>query len=117
MTDGYTMKPDDMILRRHAKCNGIYISTDMDSSAVVLNDVTFRRLILPRRQISAEHDKIYVSVSAGRDKIDSFLNVDCAAVELYDVTSRRLRLPRRDISAGRDGSFVPPEIDSGPSAG
>ena len=72
MTDDYTRRKDDMILRRLAECDENYISTDIDSSAVILNDVTFRRLILPRRQISADHDKSYARVSAGRDMIDSF---------------------------------------------
>ena len=46
--------PNDMILRHPAECNENYISTDLDSSAVILNDVT-------------KHDKSYASVSAGRD--------------------------------------------------
>ena len=50
-------------------------------------------------QDSAEHDKCYISVSAGRDKTDVFLKVDYTAVELYDVTFLRLRLWRKDNSA------------------
>ena len=68
-------------------------------TAVKLNDVTFLRRRLPRRQDSVEHDKSYIGVSARRDKIDVFLNLDNTAVELYDVIFRRLRLPRRDVSA------------------
>ena len=99
MTDGYTMKPNDMILRHLAECDESYISAEIDSAAVELYDVIFRRLRLLRKNVSTRHDKC-----------DGFLNVDCVAAELYDVTFRRLRLPRRDISTERDGSFVLPEI-------
>ena len=69
MADDCTRRKDDMILRRPAECNENFISTDMDSSAVILNDVTFRWLILPWRQVSAEHDKTYARASAGRDML------------------------------------------------
>ena len=120
MTDGYTMKPNDMMIRRtsfhpeNASAEGdeSCISPGIDSAAVELNNLTFRQLRLQRRNISAEREKNYVNVPAGRDEIDGSLNVDCMAVELNDVTFRQLRLPRRDISAEHDGSYVPPEIDS-----
>ena len=51
------------------------------------------------RQNLAEHDKSYISVSAGRDKFDVFVDVDDMAVELCDVAFRRLRLPRREVFA------------------
>ena len=65
-------------------------SPEMNYTAVELNDVTFLRRRLPRRQDSVEHDKCYISVSASRDKIDVFLKLDYTAVELYDVTFLRL---------------------------
>ena len=71
----------------------------MNCTAVELNDVTFLRRRLPRRQDLADHDKSYNSVSAGRDMIDVFLNVDYTASKLYDVIFRRVRLPRRDVSS------------------
>ena len=43
MADGYTTKPNDMILRRLAECDDNYISPEMDSVAVELYDVTFRQ--------------------------------------------------------------------------
>ena len=100
MTDGYTMKPDDMILCRPSECNGNYISTDMDSSAVVLNDVTSRRLRLPRRDTSAERDGSFVPPE-----------IDTTTVEPNDWTFRRLRLPRRDVSAECDESCNSPRTD------
>ena len=102
MTDGYTTKPNDMILRRLAECDENYISPDLDSAAVKLYDVTFRWLGLPWKNISAEHDTSNDSVSAGRDKIDRSLNVDCTVVELDDLTFRRLRLPQRNVPDVRD---------------
>ena len=105
MTEGYTTKPNDVILRHLAECDENYISPEMDSAAVELYDVTFRRLRLPRKNIAAEHDKSYDSVSARRDKIDGLLNVDCAAVKLYDLTLRRLRLQRKDISPEHDKNY------------
>ena len=74
MTDGYTAKP---------------------------NDMTFRQLRLPRRDISAERDENYVPPE-----------IESAAVELNDLTFRRLRWPWRDISAERDENYVPPERES-----
>ena len=70
-----TQRNRNMILRLLAECDENYISPEIDSAAVELYDVTFRRLRLPRKNISAEHDKSYVSVSDGRDEIDGFLNV------------------------------------------
>ena len=69
--------------------------------AVELNDLTFRRLRLPRRDISAKRDENYVSPE-----------IDSVAVELIDLTFRRLRLPRRNVSAVRDETHVSLEIDS-----
>ena len=97
--DGYTRRKDDSNLRRSAVCDEIGISAEMNCTAVELNDMTFLRRRLPRRQDSAEHDECYISVSAGRGEIVVFLNVDYTAVELYEVVFRRRRLPRREVFA------------------
>ena len=64
MTDSYTMKPNDMIVRRPAECDENYSSPKMDSTAVELNVLALQRLRLPQRNISAERDKNYVNVPA-----------------------------------------------------
>ena len=59
MTDGYTVKPNDMIIRRtsfhpenaSAECDEYYISPEIDSAAVELNHPTFQPLRLPRNVI------------------------------------------------------------------
>ena len=95
--DGCTIRKDDNILRHSTVCDEIGISADMNCAAVELNDVTFLRRRLPRRQDSAEHDECYISVSAGRGRIVVLLKVDYMTDELYDVVFRRRRLPRREV--------------------
>ena len=87
------------ILRRSAICDEIGVSADMNCTAVELNDVTFLRRRLPRRQDSAEHDECFIIVSTDRFRIVVFLDVDYTAVDLYDVVFRRRRLPRREVFA------------------
>ena len=60
--DGYTRRKDDSILRLSAVCDEIGISAEMNCTAVKLNDMTFLRRRLPRRQDSVEHDVCYISV-------------------------------------------------------
>ena len=59
------------------------------------NDRTFRRLRLPRKDVSAEGDDSYI-----------FPGINSAAVKLKNLTFRRLRLPRSDVSAERDMNYV-----------
>ena len=68
VTDGYTVKPNYMILRRtsfhpenaSAECDENYISLEIDYAAVELNDLTFRRLRLPQSDVSTDRDENYV---------------------------------------------------------
>ena len=80
--DGYTRRKDDRILRRSAVCDKIFISAEMNCTAVELNNGTFLRQRLPQRQDSAAHDKsyLYISVSAGRDQIDSPVGVPMCSI-------------------------------------
>ena len=64
--DGYTRRKDNSILRRSAVCDEISILAEMNCTAVELNDMTFLRQRLPRRQDSAEYDECYISVSVIR---------------------------------------------------
>ena len=77
-------------------------SLNVDGMAAEVYDVTFRWLRLPRKNISAEHNKNYCEVSTKQEEFDDSLNVDCAAVELNDPTFRRPRLPRRNAPDVRD---------------
>ena len=74
------------------------ISPRTDSAAVKQNNLTFRRLKLPRRDVSAERDMKYVSVSA------NCINVDSAAAEPNDLFCRRLSLPPNIVAADVCGS-------------
>ena len=69
VTDGYTVEPNYIILRHtsfhsdnvSAGRDEIDGSPNIDCAAVELNDLTFRRLRLPRRDIFAERDENSVS--------------------------------------------------------
>ena len=95
MPDDYTRRKDDMILRQPTEYNENYTYTEMDSSAVILNDVTFRRLRLPRREVFAEGVEMCISP-----------RTDSVAVEQNNLTFRRLKLPRRDVSTEREMNCV-----------
>ena len=84
-----------------AKRGEDYVTPEIESAAVELNDLTFRRLRLPLGNVSAGRDDSY-----GSPEIDS------AAVELNDLTFRRLRLTHENVSVERDENYVPPKIDS-----
>ena len=75
------------------------ISPGIDSAVVEPNDRTFRRLRLPRRNVSAERDMNYVSASTRRNEIDGSLNVDPAVAEPNDLSCRRRSLPPAELAA------------------
>ena len=87
--------------RYFRRCDENYIFPEIDSAAVELNDLTFRRLRLSPGNVSAVRDD-----SSGSPKIY------CAAVKLNDLTFRRLRWTQENVSAGRDGKYDSTKIDS-----
>ena len=58
---------------------------------VKLIDLTFRRLRLPRRNVSAVRDENHIS-----------LEIDSTAIRLINLYFRRLRLPPEDFVAAWD---------------
>ena len=74
------------------------ISPRTDYAAVEQNNLTFRQLKLPRRDVSAERDVNYVSPYA------NCINVDYTLAEPNDLFCCRLSLPPKISAADVRGS-------------
>ena len=84
--------------------------TAVDSGAVELDDLTFRRTSFPPDKLSAGRDRNYMedySIAWGFPQIDSAaVDCDTGVVELDDLIFRRTSFPPDELSAGRDGDYI-----------
>ena len=113
ISDGHTRRKDDDILRRSAVCVEIDILADMNctavelrqdsaehhecyisvsNTAVIFNDVVFRRRRLPRTEVFAE----------GVEEKCIAPRTDSVSAEQNNLTFRRPKPPRRVVSTEQD---------------
>ena len=88
-----------------------YGSPKIDSAAVELDDLIFRRPNLPPEDVSAGCDGNYGSL-----KIDSaVVDYGTGAVGLDDLIFRHTNLPPNEFSARRNGDYIWRDLWTGPS--